>query len=103
MTYDAADEFLAQKKLEDPEHYAELAKKYPIQSLYNQQRDRDGISPWVVRRINGPSGGVPKEHKRTFTDEEWAEMQLAKKLGLRELKLDYAHALRLVEADQGDR
>lgn len=98
MSYDAADEFLAQKKLEDPVRYAEVCKKYPVQSKLNLARDLDGISPWVARRIRGPSGGVPKEHKRTFTDEEWAEVQRARRVGRRELAIDYMHAMRLVMA-----
>jgi hypothetical protein len=93
---DAADQFLAQKKAEDPARYAELAKKYPVQSKHNQKRDRDGISPSVARRINGPSGGVPKEHKRKFTDEEWVEVQEARKNGRRELAIDIMHANRMV-------
>lgn len=97
MSHDAADDFLAQKKLEDPVRYAEVCKKYPVQSKHNQNRDRDGISPSVARRINGPSGGVPKEHKRTFTDEEWATMTEARRIGRRELAIDYMHAMRLVE------
>lgn len=96
MTHDAADQFLALKKSEDPIRYAELSKKYPIQSKHNQLRDKNGISPSVARRINGPSGGVPKNHKRKFTDEEWAEVQLARKIGRRELALDIMHASRLV-------
>jgi hypothetical protein len=99
MSRDAADQFLAQKKLEDPVHYAELAKKYPVQSQHNLNRDRDGISPSVARRINGPSGGVPKEHKRKFTDEQWAEVQIARKIGRRELAIDYMHALRLTREE----
>jgi hypothetical protein len=100
MSLDAADLFLATKKLEDPERYAEVCRKYPIQSKHNQQRDQNGISPSMARKINGPSGGVPKEHKREFTDEEWAEVQNAKRMGLRELRLDYIHALQLVESDR---
>lgn len=96
MSRDAADEFLALKKKEDPVHYAEVCKKYPVQSQHNQNRDRDGISPSVARRINGPSGGVPKEHKRKFTDLEWEEVQLARKIGRRELRIDYIHAVRLI-------
>lgn len=94
--YDAADAFLAQKKLEDPDRYAEVCKKYPVQSRHGQKRDEDGISPKVARRLAGPSGGVPKSHKRTFTDEEWAEVQQARRIGRRELKIDYLHALQLV-------
>ena len=94
--YDAAEEFLAQKKAEDPVRYAEVCKKYPVQSKHNQLRDKNGISPSVARRINGPSGGVPKSAKRKFTDEEWAEVQEARKIGRRELAIDYMHALRLV-------
>lgn len=97
MSYDAADQFLATKKLEDPVHYAEVCKKYPVQSQHNQNRDRDGISPSVARRINGPSGGVPKEHKRTFTDQEWAEIKRVRRNGRRELAIDYQHAMRLVQ------
>ena len=96
MSLDAAAEFLAKKKLEDPVRYAEVCKKYPVQSPHNQTRDRDGISPSVARRINGPSGGVPKAHKRTFSDAEWAEVQKASKAGRRELALDYHHALELI-------
>lgn len=100
MPRDAADEFLAHKKLEDPVRYAEVCKKYPVQSQHNLTRDRNGISPSVARRINGPSGGVPKEHKRKFTDEEWAEVERIRRIGRRELAIDYMHALRLV--GQGD-
>lgn len=99
MSRDAADLFLAQKKLEDPVHYAELCKKFPVQSQHNLNRDRDGISPSVARRINGPSGGVPKEHKRTFTDEQWAELQIARRIGRRELAIDYMLALRLTSEE----
>lgn len=99
MSYDAADAFLALKKKEDPQRYAEVCKKYPVQSQHNQNRDRDGISPSVARRINGPSGGVPKEHKRKFTDQEWKEVQLARKIGRRELRIDYIHAVRLVREE----
>lgn len=96
MSHDAADQFLAKKKLEDPVRYAEVCKKYPVQSKHNQQRDRDGISPSVARRINGPSGGVPKEHKRAFTDEQWAEIKQIRRVGKRELAIDYMYAMRLV-------
>ena len=96
MSYDAADQFLAQKKAEDPIRYAEVCKKYPVQSKHNQLRDKNGISPSVSRRINGPSGGVPKHHKRKFTDEEWIEVQQARKIGRRELAIDIMHASRLV-------
>lgn len=96
MSYDAAAAFLAQKKLEDPERYAEVCRKYPVQSSHNEKRDTDGISPWIARQQRGPSGGVPREHKRTFTDEEWAEVQEARRIGRRELKIDYLHALQLV-------
>lgn len=96
MSHDAADQFLAKKKLEDPVRYAEVCKKYPVQSQHNQNRDRDGISPSVARRINGPSGGVPKEHKRTFTDEQWAEIKQIRRIGKRELAIDYMYAKRLV-------
>ena len=101
MSTDAADAFLAQKKLEDPVRYAEVCKKYPVQSQHNQDRDKNGISPSVARRIAGPSGGVPKAHKRTFTDEEWAEVQEARKVGRRELAIDHAYAMRLVMANEG--
>lgn len=100
MSHDAADQFLIQKKLEDPVHYAEVCKKYPVQSRHNQTRDRDGISPSVARRINGPSGGVPKAHKRKFTDKEWAEMTEARRIGRRELAIDYMHAMRLVDTGE---
>ena len=100
MSLDAADAFLAQKKLEDPERYAEVCAKYPVQSVHNQKRDKNGISPSVARRINGPSGGVPRDHKRTFTNEEWAEIELARRLGRRELAIDYYHALALVTTDE---
>ena len=96
MSYDAAEIFLAQKKRQDPQRYAEVCKKYPVQSKHNQTRDKHGISPSVARRINGPSGGVPKNHKRTFTDEEWANVLQARKIGRRELAIDMMHALRLV-------
>ena len=96
MSLDAADRFLAEKKAEDPERYAEIAKKYPVQSKHNQLRDKNGISPSVARRINGPSGGIPKHQKRKFTDEEWAEVQEARRLGRRELAIDIMHANRLV-------
>ena len=96
MSLDAADQFLAQKKAEDPVRYAEVCKKYPVQSKHNQKRDRDGISPSVARRINGPSGGIPKHQKRKFTDEEWVEVQEARKIGRRELAIDIMHANRLV-------
>lgn len=99
MSRDAADEFLALKKKEDPVRYAEVCKKYPVQSQHNQNRDRNGISPSVARRINGPSGGVPREHKRKFTDQEWKEVQLARKIGRRELRIDYIHAARLVREE----
>jgi hypothetical protein len=99
MSRDAADQFLAEKKLQDPVYYAELAKKFPIQSQHNMNRDRNGISPSVARRINGPSGGVPKEHKRTFTDQEWAELQQARRVGRREMNIDIMHALRLTREE----
>ena len=94
--YDAAEQFLAAKKAEDPVRYAEVCKKYPVQSKHNQLRDKNGISPSVARRINGPSGGVPKDKKRKFTDAEWAEVQEARKIGRRELAIDIMHAMRLV-------
>lgn len=97
---DAAAEFLAKKKAEDPIRYAELAKKYPVQSKHNELRDKNGISPSVQRRINGPSGGVPKEHKRKFTDVEWIEVQEARRIGRRELAIDILHALRLVRSGE---
>lgn len=98
MSFDPADEFLARKKAEDPIRYAALAKKYPVQSKHNLLRDKNGISPSVARRLNGPSGGVPKEHKRKFTDEEWKEVQEARRIGRREIALDIMHAQRLVRS-----
>jgi hypothetical protein len=101
MSLDAADVFLAEKKRQDPARYAEVCKKYPVQSQDNQARDKnDGISPRMARYLNGPSGGVPKAHKRTFTDEEWREVQQASRIGRRELAIDYAHALQLVRTSE---
>lgn len=100
MSYDAAAEFLAAKKVEDPVRYAEVCKKYPVQSKHNQLRDKNGISPSVARRINGPSGGIPKHQKRKFTDEEWKEVQQARRIGRRELAIDIMHALRLTRSGE---
>lgn len=87
---DPAEEFLARKKAEDPERFRLLALLYPVQTAYRELRDRIGGPP---RRGRRKSGGVPREMKRTFTDEEWAEAVAAKQAGLREWRLDYALAL----------
>ena len=86
---DAADEFLTQAKLRDPERYAELEDQYPIITSHAKRRDRRGE---VYRPIE-QRGPLSKSAKQRYRDQ-----RAARKAALRELALD----IRLAEeAQQG--
>lgn len=81
---DAADEFLEKAKLRDPERYAELERRYPIESKYDRTRAYLGEPISRNRKRRGKSGGVPAEHRRRYADEEWPKVRDAMKDGKRE-------------------
>lgn len=95
---DDADRFLADASREDPERYSGLAEQYPINSPDDNYRHAHGR-----RRIHRASGGVttyvPKEQRRQFTDDEWAETQEAIRRGRAEWEEDFFYAQQL--ADEG--
>lgn len=92
-----AEDFFAAISESDPDHYAEVCARYPVQSEYRELRDREGgRKPTKWAR---PSGGVPREMKRVFTAAELDAIREQKREYLREWALDYALAKEL--ADQG--
>lgn len=84
-----AEEFLDEARRRDPQRFAALAARYPINSDYDEQRFRLGESPWRKRNREGLKGAPPK---RRFSDEEWAIALAATQQGRREWELDYALA-----------
>ena len=90
-----AEEVFAQAERDDPQRYAELAARYPINSIYDDQRFRIGEPIDRKRRRDGKLGGPT--HKLRYSDEEWLEVQQARRLGLREWETDYAFAKELAQ------
>lgn len=81
---DSADRFLEEARALDPERYAELERRFPIESKYDRTRVFLGEPISRNRKRRGKSGGVPAEHRRRYSDEEWPAAQAAFKDGVRE-------------------
>lgn len=81
---DAADRFLQEAKTRDPERYAELERRFPIESKYDRTRAYLGEPISRNRKRRGKSGGIPAEHRRRYSDEEWPTIKAAFRAGLRE-------------------
>lgn len=81
---DAADEFLKEARLRNPKRYAELERRFPIETKYDRARAFLGEPISRNRKRRGKSGGVPREHRRRYTDEEWPAVQAAMRAGKRE-------------------
>lgn len=81
---DAADEFLQEAKLRDPDRYAELEDRFPVESKYDRTRAYLGEPIIRNRKRRGKSGGIPKEHRRRYSDQEWPEVKAAHIAGVRE-------------------
>ena len=86
---DDADEFLAEAKQRNPERYAELEKRFPIESQYDRLRHKLGepLTRSRKRRENDGLGSgryVPLDMRRQFTDEEWTATKKAWQRGERE-------------------
>lgn len=81
---DAADLFLDEAKTRDPERYAELERRFPIESKYDRTRAFLGEPIKRNRKRRGKSGGVPAEHRRRYSDEEWPIAYAAFRNGVQE-------------------
>lgn len=90
---DAADAFLEAAKLRDPQRYAELERRFPVETKYDRTRAFLGEPISRNRKRRGKSGGVPAEHRRRYADEEWPLVQEA----MREGKAEYRELERLAE------
>lgn len=77
--HQTADEFFEEVKKNDPDRWEEVEERYPVNSKYDEKRFRHGEPPGRRQARNGKSGGVPKDKKRKFTLDEWAEYRKAKK------------------------
>lgn len=81
---DSADRFLEEAKLRDPERYAELERRFPTESKEDRMRARLGEPITRDQQRRGKSGGVPKEHRRRYSDSEWPAVWAAWLRGRRE-------------------
>ena len=81
---DAADAFLEEARLRDPERYAELERRYPVETKYDRTRAYLGEPISRNRARRGKSGGIPREHRRRYSDEEWPAVEAAMRRGKRE-------------------
>jgi hypothetical protein len=87
-----AEEFFEKAREDNPSRYAEVSRKYSVQSEYRKQRDKEGGRP---RKWYDKAGGVPKSMKRRMDAEEWLAFRKAKSLYRKEWEMDYAFALEL--------
>lgn len=81
---DAADRFLQEAKERDPERYAALEERFPIESKYDRTRAYLGEPISRNRKRRGKSGGIPKEHRRRYSDAEWPSVEAAYRSGVAE-------------------
>lgn len=81
-----AEEFLEEAKMRDPEHYAELERRFPLETKYDRTRAFLGEPISRNRERRGKSGGVPPEQRRRYSDEEWPAVIAAYLAGVREHK-----------------
>lgn len=92
-----AEEFFALMEASDPDRYAEVCARYPVQTEYRELRDRERLgrkpTKWAY-----PSGGVPRDAKRRLTAEELQQLRSDKREYLKEWALDYAFAKELAES-----
>jgi hypothetical protein len=93
------DEFFKEQRLVDPDKWDEVADKYPVNSSYDEERFAIGEPPKRKRNRKGKSGGVPKNKKRQFSDDEWEEVRRARAKYYKEWEEDYRYAKEL--ADEG--
>ena len=80
--FDAADLFLEEAKRADPARYAELEKRFPVESQYDALRQKLGEPPGRTRKRRANDGlgtgrYVHPSMRRQFTDAEWADVQRA--------------------------
>jgi hypothetical protein len=94
-----AEEFFEDFAESNPEEWSELESRYPVNSKYDELRFRIGEPPKRRRNRMGKSGGVPKDAKRRFTQDEWREHRKAKDKYLQEWYEEYRYAKKL--ADEG--
>jgi len=92
-----ADDFFEAAADENPEYWGELEDRYPVNSKYDELRYRIGEPPKRKRDRDGLSGGVPKNKKRKFTQEEWKEYRKAKDKYLSDWYEDYYYAKKLAD------
>lgn len=88
--HDDADAFFEHVRLTDPKRFAEVASRYPVESMYDRLRAKLGepLSRSRKRRQEdgmGTGNYVPPEMRRQFTDDEWAAAKEAWQLGEREM------------------
>lgn len=81
---DEADRFLEEAKQRDPERYAQLEQRFPMESKEDRMRARLGEPIARDQARRGKSGRVPNEHRRQYNNEEWATAWAAWLRGRRE-------------------
>ena len=100
VTVTTAEDVFRIAKAKAPEKWAEVEAEHPVSDSYHDdKRHETGMTTWEHRQQRNAEyprstygyGGsfVPKDQRRTFTDEEWAEVESARALELPELRRDW--------------
>ena len=80
---DAADVFLAEVKLTDPERYAEVAERYPVISSRARRRDRCGHTYQPTDKRDPLSDAARQRYR---------DQRMDRRAYLRDWRIDYALA-----------
>lgn len=97
--YEDADDFLKTASEVDPEKWAYLEEEFPVLSKHDYIRAKYGEPIGRRMRREGKKGGVPRNKRRKWDDDDWEEMREKRRQYYRDFAEEERYAKEL--ADEG--